>query len=135
MPQGAGASSEGAVGSGPKSVRTGRDSRRGLAEAATAVSQAECTSFAKKCNVSGQRQKLGTLNRSCRLDRIDAKPERGRRGRPFFLTPVETAMRDAAGMCKDRCGLVNAHLLSLHQHGHGWRAGNIVRDKLGGWLG
>lgn len=91
-------------------MTTGREFRRGCVEAAAAVCQAEYTSRAKKWTFSGQRQKLGTLNKSCRLERIEAKLARGRRGWPFFFTPVETAIRDAEGMCKERWGLVNAHL-------------------------
>lgn len=85
--------------------------RRGSVELAEEETHALCTSFAKKCSVSGHRRKLGTPSRSCRLDNIEDRLARGRRGRPFFLTPFETVMRDVDGICRERCGFVNAHLL------------------------
>lgn len=34
----------------------------------------------------------------------------GRFGMPFFFLCVEMLRRDSSGICKERCGFVNAHL-------------------------
>lgn len=73
--------------------------------------QARCASLAKKCNFKGQREKLRTPVRRWTFDIIDLRVWIGLLGIPFLFLPLDTAIRDSPGICKDEWGLVKAHLL------------------------
>lgn len=68
------------------------------------------TSGAKKCRLNGHLEKLGTRSRRWRLDRIEVRLCRGRFGCPLRFFCVAIVIRDAEGMCNDKCGFVRAHL-------------------------
>jgi hypothetical protein len=83
----------------PKSVRSFSPFEHGSASPVfSQPCHASCASFWKKCRLSGQRVKLGTLVSRCKFDMMDLRLCGGLRGIPFFFLDFEIASRDSSGM-------------------------------------
>lgn len=72
--------------------------------------QALWTSSEKKWSSRGQREKVGTRRRRCRLERREVTECRGRFGWPDRFFFVACWIRDSGGMCVVMCGFCQAHL-------------------------